>query len=73
MRVHNNYLDKSKTVRQWAKEGYLPKTGAVGTTMWSNQFCQRQCIYFELDQMEKATPEEVKAYLRAANKERIKR
>ena len=68
MKVHNNYLDKSKTARQWAKEGFLPKEGAIGVTMWSNQFCQRQFDYYEPDQVEPATPEAVKEYLRAAKK-----
>ena len=68
MKVHNNYLDKSKTARQWAKEGFLPKEGAVGVTMWSNQYCHLQCIYYEPDQVEPATPEAVKEYLRAAKK-----
>ena len=27
MKVHNNYLDKSKTAKKWAQEGFLPKKG----------------------------------------------
>lgn len=72
MRVHN-CLDKSKTARQWAKEGFLPTEEAVGVTMWSNQYCQLQSVYYEPDQVEKATPEAVKEYLRVANKDRVKR
>jgi len=62
MRVHAD--DASKTARQWAKEGFLPKDGAIGALMWTNQWCQKTAEYFYPEQVEKASESQIKEFQR---------
>ena len=67
-KVHN-YYPEYKTGRQWAREGYLPKDGAKGESMWTNRYCQRVAIYFAPDEVRPATDEQVHQYF-AADRQR---
>ena len=53
-----------KTARQWAKNGFLPKKDAVGVKLWANQYCQDCFEYFSLDDVIKATSEDIALFFK---------
>ena len=63
MHNHKQYPD-FRTVRQWAKEGFLPKKGAKGIELWSNRYCQHSYLYFGPDEVKAATAEQLKAFFK---------
>lgn len=56
--------DKLKTERQWAKEGFLAIDDSCGEQLWSNKFCEKKLRYLNIDEVKKATPDELDAYFR---------
>lgn len=61
MEVHST-LSETKTARQWARAGYLPKDGAQGAEMWINRYCQKSAVYYAPAEVETADPERLKAF-----------
>lgn len=64
MKVHNIDYPDFKTVRQWAKQGFLPTADAKGIELWSNRNCQNRFIYYSPDEVAKATVEELTEFFR---------
>ena len=59
-----------KTERQWAKEGFLVRSGEVGEQLWTNCYCQHKGVYFDTEQVRPATPEEIYAFFEPERKAR---
>lgn len=56
-----------RTLKNWVKEGRLPKDMNAGEVMWCNQFCQNSATYWPREETIEATSEqlaEVKAMIR---------
>lgn len=54
--------EKLKTVRQWAKLGYLPIQDAEGILLWTNNFHQGKSRYYGPDDVEKASEEALQEF-----------
>lgn len=63
MKAHNDYPNH-RTVRQWAKIGFLPAEGAEGMELWSNRYCQKKYKYFGVNEVKEATPEQLAEFFR---------
>lgn len=48
-----------KTIRQWAKQGYLPKEGAQGIELWANCNYQDSYTYYSPEEVETAATEQL--------------
>ena len=72
MKVHST-LSETKTARQWARAGYLPKEGATGAEMWVNQYCQHKSVYYAPAEIEPASPDQVRAFFAPERERRNKR
>ena len=70
MKVHKIEIDESKTVRQWAKKGYLPMEGATGTLMWTNYYCNHSKEYFSSEQVTKASEAQIREFFRPEREHR---
>ena len=64
--------DDAKTEKQWAKLGMKPKKNENGTRCWSNGFCNQAFTYFEPEQVEKMTGEEIADFKDIAKEQRRK-
>lgn len=60
---HNKYSEY-KTVRQWAKAGFLPKEGATGIELWANQNCQDSYTYYAPEEVTAATKEDLAIFFK---------
>lgn len=54
--------EKLKTVRQWAKLGYLPIQDAEGILLWTNNFHQGKSRYYGQNDVEKASEEALQEF-----------
>ena len=52
------------TIRQWAKQGFLPKEGAQGIELWANSNYQDSYTYYSPEEVYKATPEKLKDFFK---------
>ena len=65
MKVYNiNKYPNYKTKRQWALQGFLPKDTAQGIELWTNQFCSYHYIYYSIDEVSKATDEQLEDFFK---------
>lgn len=69
----DDYPEKLKTKRQWAKLGYLPLPTATGTWYWTNQYYEHMSIYYTVDEVAKATQADLDAYWQTVKNETNKR
>ena len=60
-----------KTIRQWAKEGFMAKPNAQGIELWANGFRQKSYIYYSPDEVDKADTEKINEFF-SLEKERNK-
>ena len=61
------------TALQWAKKGCIPKHGAKGVECWTNRYCEKTAIYYCADDVEEASPEDLREYLRPIRERRNER
>ncbi len=69
MQIRNDYPEH-KTARQWAKQGYLPKEGAEGIELWANQYRQDSYIYFGVEEVEKASDDQLSDFFKPERERR---
>ena len=60
-RTESPYQDY-KTERQWALNGFLLKNGAKGVELWANYNHQNWYVYYSPDDVEPATPEQLREF-----------
>lgn len=72
MKVRNyspEYKDY-QTIRQWAKQGFLPIENAVGVELWANQFCQDSYVYYSPEEVSAATKEQLSDFFKPERERR---
>ncbi|MBQ5559558.1 MAG: hypothetical protein IIT46_07240 [Lachnospiraceae bacterium] len=65
MKVYNSSkYPNYKTARQWALQGFLPNDTAQGIELWTNRFCSHHYAYYSIDEVTKATDEQIAEFFR---------
>ncbi len=67
------YPDDFKTIRQWSKEGMLPKKGIEGTICWSNSYCQIKSVYYRRDEVEQVSKDKLREFRRFCKENKLKK
>ena len=70
MEVRSGKYQDYQTIRQWAKQGCLPKAGEQGIELWANAHHQSSYTYFSPRQVEPASAEQLHALLQEERERR---
>ncbi|MBQ5559487.1 MAG: 3'-5' exonuclease [Lachnospiraceae bacterium] len=71
MKVYNSSkYPNHKTARQWALQGFLPNDTAQGIELWTNRFCSHHYTYYSIDEVTKATDEQLESSFFKPERER---
>jgi len=68
---YNTVSANAKTEIQWNKRGYKVKENVSGTCAWSNAYCVVMAVYYEPDEVEPMTEQDIEEY-KAEQKEKRK-
>lgn len=61
---HPDYPDGYKTKKQWAQDGFLPIDDNIGSLEYTNGYYQKKTVYYTRNQVRKAAPDELEAYMK---------
>lgn len=73
MEVRSGKYQDYQTIRQWAKQGFLPKTREQGIELWANARRQNSYTYFSPNQVEPASEAQLHAFLQDERERRNRR